>query len=199
MNKTTFIETLKIINGRFINLPIHIARMEQTTLEVFGKFGSFSLSDEQIPADKKNGIIKCRIEYQQKIGRIDFIPYQPRLINTLKVVEDSGIDYHLKYADRTPLTNLSAQRGIYDEILITRQGKITDTSFSNIVLYNGTEYLTPSTYLLNGTKRQTLIQKGIIKPATIKIEDLKSFRQLHLINAMLDLDDVQIDISNIIL
>jgi 4-amino-4-deoxychorismate lyase len=75
-----------------------------------------------------------------------------------------------------------------DEILIIKNGFVTDTSFSNIVFFDGIKWITPSTYLLNGTQRQQLLQQGAIIEEEIRPSDLKHFRFAKLINAMLDLE-----------
>ena len=113
-------------------------------------------------------------------------------------VDGSGIDYTFKYADRDKLIQLQQSKGTCDEILIYQNGRITDTSYSNVVFYDGNQYITPSTYLLNGTKRRYLLERGIIKEQDIGLGDLPRFRYLFLINAMLDLEDnIQVKIRDI--
>ncbi|MEO0570500.1 MAG: aminotransferase class IV, partial [Bacteroidota bacterium] len=73
-----------------------------------------------------------------------------------------------------------------DDILIVRKGWLTDSYYANIIFWDGTGWYTPSTYLLNGTKRSQLLQGGIIQEAPIQLKDLKSFKGFQLINAMLD-------------
>lgn len=198
MNKKLFIETLKVVDGHFINAGAHIERLRQTVHEAYGFTPGFSLSDLTIPLHQRQGVVKCRIEYGESIHRISFDEYTPRTIRCLKLVEGRDIDYHLKYADRSLLTDLLAQRGDCDDILIVCHGKITDTSYSNVILYDGHNYVTPSSYLLNGVKRQELINNGIIKEATVTIHDLKNYSHLCLINAMLDPENgIQVDVKNI--
>jgi 4-amino-4-deoxychorismate lyase len=85
-----------------------------------------------------------------------------------------------------------------DDILIIKNGFITDTSFSNIAFFDGTQWFTPFTYLLNGTQRQHLLRQGAIVETEITPSDLKQFRYAKLINAMLDLETSPlIDIQNI--
>ena len=84
---------------------------------------------------------------------------------------------------------LLQEKGSCDDILITQNGMITDTSYSNVVLSDGIRYYTPKTYLLNGTCRQRLIAEGKVIPIDISVDDLFSFKELFLINAMLDLEE----------
>ncbi len=111
-----------------------------------------------------------------------------------------SIDYHFKYADRTPLLQLLELRGACDDVLIVRHGEITDTSYSNILLFDGTRYVTPRASLLNGTKRRRLLEEGRIEEAAIRPSDLPRFQTLHLINAMLDIEDnISLPVSRILL
>lgn len=72
------------------------------------------------------------------------------------------------------------------------------SSYSNVALFDGFGYVTPSTFLLNGTKRQSLIAQGILKEKDIPVNELSQYRSLHLINAMIGLEDsIAIDISMI--
>ncbi|MEG2339683.1 MAG: aminotransferase class IV [Odoribacter sp.] len=193
-----FIETIQVVDGKMIHLPAHIARMEETLKEAAGYHVSFHPEEIQLPDDRKEGIVKCRILYDEKIQSIEFEKYTPRTIHRLKLVDGQHIDYHLKYADRSPLNDLRALREDCDEILIMRDGYLTDTSYSNVVLYDGINYITPATFLLNGTKRQYLIKQGVIQVAPVSIRDLKSFKRLYLINAMLEPgNNISVEITDI--
>ncbi len=180
-----FIETMRIENGNIANLPFHINRMRQTTLEVF--------HTEPVLTPVNNLVIppgsqKCRIIYGREIKSIEFSNYHPRQIHTLQLVEASAdLDYHLKYADRSQLTKLFEQRNDCDEILIIKDGLITDTSFSNIVLTDGQRFVTPTSYLLPGTMRAALLQSGAITATQIRPDDLHRYTHIALINAMLPL------------
>lgn len=200
MNDPLFIETIKVYEGKFIHAPLHFRRMEQTVREVFGLYNTFNLPDHLIPFEYRQGVVKCRIEYGTQIQKTEFIPYVPRSIHSLKIVEGGQIDYHLKYADRQALTHLLTLKDNCDDILITRSGKITDTSYSNVAFFDGSGYVTPSTFLLNGTKRQFLISQGVLKVEDLSVNDLPRFRSLHIINAMIGLEDsISIEIPKIIL
>ncbi len=83
------------------------------------------------------------------------------------------------------------------DILIVKNGLITDTSYSNIILYDGKEWFAPKSFILNGVKRQFLLNTGKIKEIKIALEDLKNFEKISLINAMLEPQDIEIGIENI--
>jgi 4-amino-4-deoxychorismate lyase len=90
------------------------------------------------------------------------------MVNSLKLVDVcSDFDYHLKFADRSALNSLRELRGDCDEILIVKNGYITDTSYSNVVFTDGQHFVAPSTFLLPGTMRASLLNWGLITEATI--------------------------------
>ena len=85
-----------------------------------------------------------------------------------------------------------------DDVLIIKDGYVTDTSFCNIVFDTGTKFITPSTPLLKGIKREVLLTKGVITEEEIKYTDIKLFKKAHLINAMIDLEDkIELPVMNI--
>ena len=198
MEKQLFIESIKVVNGQFVHPQLHLKRIQSTQREVFGQAVPLELTPQLVPAEKCQGTVKCRIIYDHDIRQIGFDFYIPRPINSLKVTDGGNIDYHLKQADRRCFTDLLKHKGECDDILIVRYGQVTDTSYSNVVFYDGKEYFTPRTYLLNGTRRQFLLQQGMIKEANIRLEDLPHFECLYLINAMIGLEDnIKVNIPNI--
>jgi 4-amino-4-deoxychorismate lyase len=196
MNSQLFIETMRVVDGRIANLQDHLNRMHSTVKETFGKDIQFvQLQELPVPTDAE----KCRIVYGEHIQTIDFSSYTPRQIRSLQLVEaDDALDYHLKYADRGSLNRLAEQRAECDDILIVKDGHITDTSFSNVVFSDGTQLVTPTTYLLPGTMRSRLLSDGLITEAEITVNDIGRFRSVALINAMLPLHRIPfIPIENI--
>jgi 4-amino-4-deoxychorismate lyase len=192
------LETIQIRNGMLMNAGYHQQRMNSSSQALLGKRVEFNLTDLIIPAEATRGIVKCRILYKSTVEKIEFQPYIPKKINSLKLVFDNQISYSHKFADRSALNQLLKQRGTADDILIVKNGRITDTSFSNIVFRKGTEFFTPNTFLLNGTKRKQLLDDGLIKEMIFSEEVMSEMDSLILINSMLDLDSgVSVNISSI--
>jgi len=182
-----FVESIRVENGRVHDLEYHNARLNRTRHDFFGLRTEIDLH-QIIPIPPDNGsLFKCRIIYDDQIRNIEFLPYRPRMIKTLKLVRDDGIDYAYKYENRSGIDGLMNLRDSQDDILIVRHSRITDTSFSNIVFRKGCRYLTPADPLLKGTKRQKLLDGGIIEEADIKRSDLSYFDGACLINAMLEI------------
>src|SRR5690606_14853325 len=89
-------------------------------------------------------------------------PYEVRAVTSLKIIHDDTIDYSLKYEDRSSIDNLFAKRNNCDDILIIKNGFVTDASYSNIAFYDGSRWITPAQPLLKGTMRQHLLDTGVI-------------------------------------
>ncbi len=190
-----FIETIKIQNGQIIHPEAHNARMNRTRRDFFGIRALLRVEDlinpEELPPQQ---VIRCTIRYGPNgIEEIRHTPYEKRKINNLGIVHDNEIDYSYKFADREPLVKLKNRRDDCDEIIIVKNGMVSDTSFSNLIFFDGVEYLTPANPLLNGTKRTQLLQEGLIREECITVEDLHTFRHAGMINAMLEMDDYCIE------
>lgn len=183
-----FLETICIKNGAVKNLSIHLERMRATAQKFH--FTAPKLPDLESLAKQLFGAekIKCSVIYREKIEYVNLSVYTPRNISSLKLVE-AELDYSSKFADRTELNKLLELKEDCDEVLITKNGQITDVSFANVVFENRDGLFTPDTPLLNGTKRQILLKKGVISELNISVDNLHTFNKLYLINAMLDMED----------
>ncbi|WP_291490151.1 aminotransferase class IV family protein [Desulfurella sp.] len=178
-------ETIKILDGKIYNLSFHQKRLEFSFETYFYKKATFLLSDIiSIPNEFSKGLVKLRFLYSEKNYKVEFFHYRPRKISTLKVVENNEINYSLKFTNRSQINDLLRQQGFCDDILIIKNGFITDTSIANIVFYNGKEWITPTTPLLMGTCRAKLLKENKIKEEVIKITDLHKFKAFCLINAL---------------
>ena len=90
------------------------------------------------------------------------------------------------------------QKGEADEILIVKNGFITDISYANIVLKHRDGLITPAHCLLKGTRRQQLLDQGVITEQAINVDDLFRAESVLIINAMLGLEDqMEIPVSQI--
>lgn len=180
------LETIKVTDGHFQNLDAHLERMNKSCRELFGLKSSFILNDMNIPISMRKGVVKCRIVYNTSIAEISYSAYHPKKVNSLRMVSCDDIDYHLKYADRSIFDRLLELRDGCDDILIVKNGFITDTSYSNVAFSDGKSLYVPRTFLLNGCKRRWLIETGLAREVSITPADICSFEKVHLINAMLE-------------
>lgn len=182
-----FIETIAIRDGRVINRDGHLTRMRETAAHFGFPPPDLPNLTRIMPTSLKSGLVKCRLLYDRLIRDITFEVYTPRKISSLIAVNADKLDYAFKYADRRTLEYEEWKRKGFDEVIFLKDGFLTDSSFSNIVLRRGNEYITPETYLLNGTQRQRLLKTGCIKEVPVHITALKKYDELILINAMLNL------------
>lgn len=190
MTKPFFIEVIKVEDGMFVDPQPHIDRIFRTTLNFFAEPLDVQLMKDMIPINLRTGVVKCRIVYSKEVASIDFEEYEMRNIRSLAIIEDNTIDYGFKYLNREAINELFSQRGDCDDILIVKNSLITDTSYSNVVFKNfNAELYTPTSTLLSGTKRQKLLNAGIIHEKEIRVNDIQSYKGVFLINAMIDIED----------
>lgn len=185
------VETIRIENGRPVNLEYHNRRMAAAISDLFGIRGKRDLMEIlEIPDEYKKGIIRCRVIYHTEVTGVEYHRYAIRPVRSLKVLEDNNIDYRYKYTDRTRIVGLFNRRGSCDDILIIKNGFVTDTSYSNIVLRKKEgAWITPATYLLKGTRREFLLKTGIITEEEVTIDNLWDYSETRLINAMIGIED----------
>lgn len=184
----TFSEVIKVRDGVFYNLPLHAARMAHTSHHFFGRPAALELTTDMIPPHLRHGLVKCRVVYAEDIVNVEFTPYVFREIRSVGVVCDNEIEYAFKSTDRSRLNDLLAASGC-DEIIIVKNGFVTDSSTANLLFEDSSGLFTPSNCLLRGTKRALLLQRGMISERVVKIRDLRDIRNVYLINAMIDPED----------
>lgn len=192
-----FIETVKIENGIIRNPDLHQGRINYT-MKAFYPKSTIHINELNIPDNHQSGIFKLRIVYSDKIQYIEFLPYKKKMVRSLKIVNSDNIDYNYKYLDRSKIEELFSKRENCDDVIIIQNGLATDSSYSNLVFYDGCKHFTPMSPLLNGTKRQQLISQGSIIPIDIKAENFHNYQSVSLINCMIELEEVEIDIRNIV-
>ena len=190
MTEPLFIEVLKVKDGLFIDPQPHVDRIFRTTLDIFADPLSVQMENNMIPVDLRTGVVKCRIVYGREIVSIDFEAYKMRTVQSLALIENDNINYSYKYLDRNKINELFSMRGDSDDILIVKNSRVTDTSYSNVVFKDSDGALyTPKSTLLAGTKRRKLLEAGIIYEKEIYLKDIKSYVGVYLINAMIDIED----------
>jgi len=182
MQKNLLLETIKIEEGKIYNLIYHQKRCDNSRKVLFNSTDRLHLSSIINPP--KMGLWRCRILYAKTFYSIEYIPYKAKKIHTLKIVP-STIDYSHKYANREALNQLSLLHDDVDEIIIEKDGYLSDTTIANIAFYDGTKWFTPDKPLLAGTTRKKLLDEGFLKIKDIKKEDLFTYSHVALMNAML--------------
>ena len=178
-------ETIRIYNGLLMYPERHEARMSLSRNELWNLSEDVFLTGiVKIPDEWKTGLVQCNLTYGREIKSVTYKPYIKRQIKSLKLIECNNIDYHLKRSDRSILDDLFSRKGDCDDIIIIKNGFVTDTSISNLIFFDGKKWFTPKTPLLKGTCRQRLIQEKTIFEMEIRVETLLQFSGLKLINSM---------------
>jgi 4-amino-4-deoxychorismate lyase len=182
-------ESIQIRDGVPQRLDLHQARMDRARKHHFANGRSIELASLIIvPNGLRGGLVKCRVTYGENIGNIEFQPYSIREYAGVKIVEDDSIHYEYKFADRSTFVALEGSAPGH-VVIIAQDQQLTDATYANIALYDGSRWITPSRVLLNGVMRQWLLVEGIVRDAKITLDDLSKYTALKLINAMLEWDE----------
>ena len=185
------LETIQIRNGQFQNIEYHNKRFNVSRKK-------FLCNDEllflenliKIPENCLEGIFRCRLIYEKEIREVTFTPYIHKEIKKLKLVEIGNWDYSYKYADRSFMSNLLNENKDFDEVIMVKNGFITDCTIANLAFWDGRNWFTPATPLLKGTQRQQLLDSQEIVECEIRVEDLRKYQGVCLINAFRDLSNI---------
>ncbi|WP_066801521.1 aminotransferase class IV family protein [Moraxella oblonga] len=188
---TTLFETLAIKNGQILNLVYHNKRFKQGQILLNRQTmidDIASLID--IPSHfKDNQLIRCRVTYNNDDIKVAYFDYTPKPITSFKLIEYNKIDYAYKYDDRSVLTSLLSQKGNCDEVIIIKNGFVTDCSIGNLLFFKNNHWYTPNTPLLEGAQRAYLLDKQMIKLASIQQNDIWHYEKIMMINALNGFDE----------
>src|SRR6056297_2031231 len=122
------VETIKCQDGKLENLCYHQARFNLARKVLFGEnFGLTLFEEIKVPEACQSGLFRCRVVYASDIEKIEFLPHEFRKVKSLKLLENSTIDYRYKFTNRKKLTELYEKRGKCDDIIIINNGSITDS------------------------------------------------------------------------
>ncbi len=181
------VESIKVENGQFFLLDYHQDRMERTFQALYQRACPWAIKT-MLPAAPAAGLFKVRLLYSATDYFIEVQPYQRQKQQSLKLVEIGEYRYPHKWTDRAFINNAFAQREDCDDVLMLRNGRLTDTSYANIVLDTGTAWVTPAVPLFEGVQRAFLLDAKTIQTATIYAEDLTRYKGFQAINAMKPFD-----------
>lgn len=198
-NELPFFESIRLHNGEFCLLALHQQRMIETL-----EYHKFNLNKFDLQAYlhgfsiPEKGLFKCRLSYGKTLATPEFIPYRPKTIHTLKLVECDDVSYDFKYNNRAQIAACFARRGQADDVVILRNGLITDTSYCNIVFFDGKQWITAENPLLKGVQSIFLLNQACIKSGSLHRDDIKKFQKFRLINAMMPWDEaIELPVSAI--
>lgn len=186
-------------DGKLHNLNYHQKRIDATLRRFWhNEHNDINLQSALSHIMPQDGIYKIHIEYNgEGISEITQSEYKIRDIRSLRLVNADDAEYSYKYADRSALMKLQQSRQDSDEVIIVRNGCLTDTSYSNIALHSKHGWFTPDKPLLPGTMRRSLIDQGLLSATEITLGNLNDYDTICLINAMMPLGRLVLPISAI--
>ncbi len=185
-----FIETICYKNGLFERIDLHTNRLNRTRHHFFGNQIAINLFDHlKVPQDLINSTVKCTVTYSNEIEHISYSDYQMRAVNSLKLIDHNLIDYSFKYANREELGELYSKRGECDDILIVKDGFLTDSFYANLVLLRENRWYSMLNPLLLGTRLLSYVQESLVTPVLVSPDDLHLYSEARIINAMISIEN----------
>jgi 4-amino-4-deoxychorismate lyase len=180
-----FIETISADHGVPAPLEYHQERVDKTLRDWDADFQldlAEALGSIAIPPFQKS---KIRVEYGLKgLECIQVSEYRMKGIGSVALVPIGERDYRYKYADREWIYSVLERSGC-DEVIMVKDGFVTDASIANLAFYDGRQWITPDTPLLPGTRRRFLLDSGVLHEAPVRPSDLRHFSRMRLVNAMI--------------
>lgn len=192
-----FLETIKVTDG--VCLPgLHFDRIQNACRQYYGREKNLEeIEHYLLNLTDAPGVHKLSIHYNIDQQECRMRSYNTPNIKSLMAVVDDTINYSLKYLDRSRLDKYREMAGEDADCLIIKNNRPTDSSFANLAFWTGSEWHTPAQPLLKGTKRSLLLKQKRLTEKDILISDLHQYQKISLINAMLELGEVEVDTADI--
>ena len=191
------VESIRAEEGKLFLLEYHQKRMEKSYRHFFEKTCPFLLT-KNLLLPNGLGKFKVRFVYNEQQYHVEMAPYTPRQIKKIKAVEVGDYTYTHKTTERTIIDTAFAQRGDCDDVLLLKNGWVTDLSYANLLLWDGQQWVTPQTPLLEGVQRQFLLDQQKIVAKPIHINDLENYSHFQGVNALNPFDAEHKILLNII-
>ncbi|MEZ5045657.1 MAG: aminotransferase class IV [Chitinophagaceae bacterium] len=182
-----FFESIKADSEHGVhNVQKHIDRLEKTCQTVWQQSPSYLQElRTEIERIQVDSVHKIRLQYNIQQYKISTTPYTPKDIKSIVVVEDNDIDYALKYSNRHCFDKHLKLLEPNSELIIVQEGRITDSSFSNLIFFDQEKWVTPQKPLLYGIQRDNILLQNLAKPKDIFVDELNTFSHIMFVNAML--------------
>ena len=179
-----FLETIRFEKKQFHNLQLHQKRIDKTFKNFFPNFTPFKL-DTILSSEglEENKTYKIKLEYSEESLSQENTIYKRKEHKSFLLLP-INFDYSYKFADRNKFLKLKKAYNEYDEFILIKDKEVCDSTYSNLIFFNGEEWITPKKTLLSGTMRELLLSKKQIKEKAIKPEDLKYYSKFKFINAL---------------
>ena len=180
-------ESICVENYQIKLSEFHQKRMDDSYLKFFDAKNKWSIKkifkSLKIESNHK---YKLRINYSDTKYSISLKKYLNKKITSLQCVELNDYSYDLKYTDRSVINKSYESKSLCDDILIIKNGFVTDSSYCNIVFFDGLRWVTPEYPLLKGVQRNFLLSNKKIFEKKIKVSEISKYRSFVLINSMIE-------------
>jgi para-aminobenzoate synthetase/4-amino-4-deoxychorismate lyase len=192
------LETLRLEDGSVPRLERHLRRLTRSA-----RYFGFADLDEAIAriqreigaqaAEHSAGVYRLRVVLKADgTGTVTSQPHssdaRPRcLALSRRPVDSRDRDLYHKLADRSLYADrLAEANGVDDVVLVNERGELTETTIGNIVLEIDGQRVTPAIDcgLLPGIFREMLLERGEIREAILRPEDLKRATRVWMINSL---------------
>lgn len=152
--------------------------------DVLGVNQNVDLSRTLLSPPTSEPLQKCRIIFDDEIRKIEWLPYVRVLESEHQIVYDNEIQYAYKFENRDHLNALKKKTSTGGDIIIVKNQLITDAYFSNLVFFDGEQWVSPARPLLAGVMREFLIDQKTIRTSHIPYDDLSLYQVFKKVNAM---------------
>lgn len=197
-DRPMLIETICIQEGLIPLIDYHNQRANRSRAMLYDMTDQIHLAEyidlSKLPAPTT----KCRIIYDQYIRAVQYLPYRIKLIDSLQLVKiDSDYCYQHKYQNRAKLEQYYQLKKEKDDVLMVRDQLITDTYYGNVALHKNDLWYTPRNPLLQGTRRQSLLENKEIIESDITADSISTYDRIRVFNAMIGFGEIDLSVKNI--
>ncbi|MCR1814951.1 aminotransferase class IV family protein [Aliarcobacter butzleri] len=184
MESIKYFETIKCEDFEVFNLDYHQKRVANTI--------GLNINLQEYINPISEELLRCKLIYDEN-GVVDvlYFPYKKREIKSFKIIFDNEIEYSKKYLNRTKLDELYEKRDDCDEVIIIKNGIVTDTTIANIAIFYESLWITSKNCLLGGTTRARLLEEKKLFEKDITLDMLKNASKVALMNAMIGFDEIK--------
>ncbi len=181
-----FIESIRYQDGKTYNLRLHQQRVNATFAHYYRDSAPISLADI-IAANPhtEEGLYKLRIIYNRELLEIEYQPYRhPQFREYVLVTIPDDYTYRFKSTERQLFNDIGQQYAPHVLPLLVQQGRITDSTYTNLIFSKAGKWYSPDQPLLMGTMLQSLVNEGRVQLTEIRAEDIEKYDSIIPINAI---------------
>lgn len=196
------IEAIEWLDGKAQRIDYHQRRVDEAFQCLFPSELPFSLAEalERFRTGTffpEKGRYKLRLQYDNQLRTVEFVEYHQRRVESLKLIEIDYATTTFKSSDRQTIDAAFTQRGSCDDVLLVRDGLLTDTSYANIAFFDGQKWISPRIPLLYGTRRAYLLDHQLIETDDIAVNELPRFQCIRLFNALIGFGELELSVDQI--